>query len=52
MKKLLAMLLTLVMLVSAASLAGAETYNATGYPICDELITVTAAGAFGLDINY
>ena len=52
MKRLLAMLLTVVMLLSAASLAGAETYNATGYPICDELITVTAAGQFGLDINY
>ena len=53
MKKLTALLLALVTLLSLASFAGADGYyNETGYPICNEVIRPKAAGSFGLDLDY
>jgi len=52
MKKLLALVLSLAMLFSLAAASADGYYNETGYRICDEVIEPTAAGSFGLDINY
>ena len=52
MKRILAMALTLCLVLSIAPVVFAEGdyYNKEGYRICDEEITVTTAGSFGLKV--
>ena len=41
MKKILTLVLALALLIPATGLA----FNETGYPICDDVITITVSGA-------
>ena len=52
MKRILAMALTLCLVLSIVPVVFAEGdyYNKEGYRICDEEITVTTAGSFGLKV--
>lgn len=53
MKRLFTLMVLCVCLLSFTGIVIAEVnYNKTGYPICDEMITVKAAGAFGLEVDY
>lgn len=51
-KKLGIVALALALALSALGAAAESTFNAEGYPISNELITVTAAGPFGLQVEY